>query len=318
MTEERKLQITKLLNEYIPKIFSLDTLDDLDKLSIQDLITIFSEARIMVNDERRKYNEHEKTLFKGKIFKVLETLVTKIKTADKLYVVLDKSTLLPYFDGEKYLYIYSEKDFIEEAIDYFRQQYREFDIIELNKNEIFNFFGTYFYFYGANGIVVDNGQSFIKFNREDFLEKEIFLPKKDFNLVINPEFMSSLILFLQETRWHVNYEGRDDVLKLLEDNMWKNFKKAQFVIPMIKQENVQELKEGTNIEIPNLKNNEGNIATPIFSDVQSLKNVFKADNITAFGSDAKGLITLPNDTLILNVNNISVAFTKEQLTEKLK
>ena len=95
MTEERKLQITKLLNEYIPKIFSLDTLDDLDKLSIQDLITIFSEARIMVDDERKKYNEHEKTLFKGKIFKVLETLVTKIKTADKLYVVLDKSTLLP-------------------------------------------------------------------------------------------------------------------------------------------------------------------------------------------------------------------------------
>ena len=40
-------------------------------------------------------------------------------TKDKLYLFIDKSTNMPYLDENKNIYIFSEKEFADEAIDYF-------------------------------------------------------------------------------------------------------------------------------------------------------------------------------------------------------
>ena len=42
-------------------------------------------------------------------------------TKDKLYLFIDKSTNMPYLDENKNNYIFSEKEFADEALDYFMQ-----------------------------------------------------------------------------------------------------------------------------------------------------------------------------------------------------
>ena len=42
-------------------------------------------------------------------------------TKDKLYLFIDKSTNMPYWDENKNIYIFSEKEFADEALDYFMQ-----------------------------------------------------------------------------------------------------------------------------------------------------------------------------------------------------
>jgi hypothetical protein len=42
-------------------------------------------------------------------------------TKDKLYLFIDKSTNMPYLDENKNIYIFSEKEFADEALDYFMQ-----------------------------------------------------------------------------------------------------------------------------------------------------------------------------------------------------
>ena len=81
---------------------------------------------------------------------------------------------MPYLNNDARIFVFSEEEFANEALDYFTQQMRRWEIKEISKENIVSTLGCYFFMNGALGIVVDNGQPFIHILSEDLIEAPDF------------------------------------------------------------------------------------------------------------------------------------------------
>ena len=90
--------------------------------------------------------------------------------------------------------------------------------------------------------------------------------------MLNPSLQLSGIYFMQELRRPVEKEEHKN-LRALEEELIANLKKSQFLVAMERNE-----EEPKKINIPYLKNKEGQILQPVFSDVWNLKNLQKVKN----------------------------------------
>ena len=185
---------------------------------------------------------------------VYNEVLGRIRDAEYLYVLYDQSTGYPFVD-QGLGNVYFEQELAEKAAEIFNRQFRK---LVARKCQIedpnyknggkFGFF-DYLFYIGIDNLVVDNGAYRARFKRN-----EIVAAPGEWNASQNrPEPINSalnfaMIDFLEEVRWPVKYEKRDDIIRAKEVRMLSNIRKAQFLVPT-QHEGPTEVDENGRIKI---------------------------------------------------------------------
>ena len=276
--EERKQHNNDISNEIIPHLLENGIEIRLCELSIQDLIVIQKNARYALETKMFHMDDEQSFRFNQMIEQIYFMIIDKGKTADKLYLFIDKKTKMPYIDRDFRIFLFSEKEFAEDALDYFMQQLRFWEIKEISKEDIVKTLGQSFYMNGASGVLIDNGQTYIAFKAEEILEAPDFSNTHPMDIPItNPNYLAALTSLVQEQNWNANYPEKGRYLRYYEEQMIIEFCNAKFLIPVkgmpkFGSDHEITLHEGAKISIPSLSNGENN-ATPVFTDWNQFNKV---------------------------------------------
>lgn len=313
--EERNQHNNDISNKFIPRLLEPGMSGKLEELSIQDLIVIQKNAKYALDEKIFHMNEGQSLKFGEAIEQIQSMIANKVKKADKLYVMIDKATRMPYLDNDASIYVFSEEEFANEALDYFTQQMRTWEIKEIPRENIVSTLGCCFFMNGALGIVVDNGQTFIHIFLEDLLKAPDFSDSRPENVpVVNPDFLRILTMLEQERCWRVTYEGKASRLRFFEDHMILTFVNAKFLVPA---KGMSNLSKGGKIIIPSLSNGESK-ATPVFTDWNQFNRIYSQKEWDGWVWTAKDLLHAPDDVIVINAGEIGFAMDKKMIAQILK
>ncbi len=319
-SEERTQHNNAISNEIIPRLLKNGIETKLCELTIQDLIVIQKNARWALEKKIFHMDEFQESKFHKMIEQIYSMIINKIKNLDVLYVIYDRTTKMPYLDRDYYINVFSEKNFADEALDYFSQQLKLWEIKEISKEAILKTLGQAFYMNGAKGILIDNGQTFIGFKASEVLEAPDFSNTHPMDIPItNPKYLSALIALVQEKNWRNDYPEKRKWLRFYEDEMIISFCNAKFLVPVkgmpkVGSEHEVTVKEKTTITIPSLSNGE-NHATPVFTDWNQFNKVYSQDEWDGWIWKAEDLLSAPDDTIVVNVAEISFVMSKKMITQ---
>jgi len=194
----------------------------------------------------------------------METL-NKMRTAEAIYVLMSSCTRMPYvicdpetFDDEILLY-YTEETARAEAVKQ-QQAGNPMQLVKVDEASRLSFF-TGLFPMGVNCIMVDKGmESQIAIQLDELITrpKEDELPEGKVR-VENPELVLTAIYYMQQMR-KPNKPEMTDELKELNEEMLAHYQEGRYIVT------VQEDKG-----IPVLKQKDGKVYQPIFTDVQEVK-----------------------------------------------
>ena len=310
--EERNQHNNDISNKFIPRLLEPGMLGKLDELSIQDLIVIQKNAKYALDKKILHMNEDQSLKFGGAIEQIQSMIADKVKKADKLYVIIDKTTRMPYLNNDARIFVFSEEEFANEALDYFTQQMRRWEIKEISKEDIVVTLGKSFYMNGAFGILLDYGQTFIHILSEDLIETPDFSDTRPENIpVANPDFLRVLTMLEQEKCWGVNYENKESRLRFFEDHMILTFVNAKFLVPA---KGMSNLSKGGKIIIPSLSNGKDK-ATPVFTDWNQFNKIYSQKEWDGWVWTAKDLLRAPDDVIVVNAGEIGFVMDKKMIAK---
>ncbi len=244
--------------------------------------------------------------------KVYNEVLDRIRDAEYLYVIYDTTTKLPYID-HGFVSIYFEEDLCKKAAEMFAKQKRNVLInkvlVEDRENKTANKLGffDFLYYVGIENLIIDNGGYRARFKRSEIVaapgdwggsEK----PKTP----INPALNFAICDFLEELKWPVNYEKRDEVLKAKELRMVSLIRSAQFIVPMQHEGPAEVMSDGkikltkdTKFRFLVMKTQDGKQFLPVYTDgfefgkLPQVKDwnagVFKFQDLLRFVQDKDGI-----------------------------
>lgn len=321
MAGEREDELTKkfLLSDET----SIEGLKDIE---IQEIIFLIYCARYFKdNGERLEVN------FDEKIKMFFKTLENKIKTAEELYIAYDKNTKYPYVDIKDRAWIFSKKEYADNAEDYFLQQLVELEMKKIDKKEITGIFGD-FHRLGIKAVLIDNGKYTTEVNRDDILAPPDWSCTPKINIpVTNPELQCAMISFFQELNSKNNYDGKAQALHKLEDRMLKNIINSKYLVPMKLEDKEKPtpdengaitLKKDTIVQFANLVDKDNKPWQPAFTDWSEFEKVYDKSiwggNIVTYDD----LLTLSKDMegIVVNCGGICLRINEnnKKAIEKFK
>ncbi len=306
ISEERKEELGQMI--YEPRINSSEVTD----LATEELLFL------LVTHEA--YNRHAPLENYDQNHRVFyNELLNRIHEAEHLYILYDVSTGYPFLDGG-YVCVYLDQDHATKAVELYKGQFRRLVVAKRpgegapapeNGPRPLPFF-DYLYYLGMENIVVDNGwyKAFIK-------RGEISAPPsfgKDPSQVppASPALVFAMTDFIEEMRWPVQYEKRQEVTKRKLERVMGLVPKATFLMPVQMAdaptgENGQTRKE---LRFPMIRNRAKTTGAeirfiPLFTDLfeysKKFGNVkdyrpvgFAYPNLLQFLAGADGFIINPN------------------------
>lgn len=196
----------------------------------------------------------------------VEEAVKELQARETVFVAYAQTTRLPYVTcGEE---TYNDQVWFfadEESVKEFGKKKLEEKVLlmgmKYEKKDFPKMYGLMFAI-GANSVIWNNGTEEIEIDLERIVRKpdlsQIEPAKRP---LINSTLQLSGIYFMQELRRPVAKEEHKN-LRELEEELIVNLKKSQFLVAMeVDKENPKK------INVPYLKNKEGQILQPVFSDV---------------------------------------------------
>ena len=196
----------------------------------------------------------------------VEEAVKELQARETVFVAYAQTTRLPYVTcGEE---TYNDQVWFfadEESVKEFGKKKLEEKVLlmgmKYEKKDFPKMYGLMFAI-GANSVIWNNGTEEIEIDLERIVRKpnlsQVEPAKRP---LINSTLQLSGIYFMQELRRPVAKEEHKN-LRELEEELIVNLKKSQFLVAMeVDKENPKK------INIPYLKNKEGQILQPVFSDV---------------------------------------------------
>ena len=180
--------------------------------------------------------------------KIYNELLGRIRDAEYLYVLYDMTTGFPYID-HGYGNVYFEEELANKAAELFNKQFRKLvarkiQVEDKEHGSKVGFF-DYLYYVGIESLIVDNGAYRARFKRS-----EIVAAPGDWNQnekkmsPINPGLNFAMLDFLEELRWPVKYDKREEVLRAKEMRMLSFIRAAQFIVPMQHEGPAETLEDG--------------------------------------------------------------------------
>ena len=196
----------------------------------------------------------------------VEEAVKELQARETVFVAYAQTTRLPYVTcGEE---TYNDQVWFfadEESVKEFGKKKLEEKVLlmgmKYEKKDFPKMYGLMFAI-GANSVIWNNGTEEIEIDLERIVRKpDLSQVEPAKRPLINSTLQLSGIYFMQELRRPVAKEEHKN-LRELEEELIVNLKKSQFLVAMeVDKENPKK------INIPYLKNKEGQILQPVFSDV---------------------------------------------------
>ena len=196
----------------------------------------------------------------------VEEAVKELQARETVFVAYAQTTRLPYVTcGEE---TYNDQVWFfadEESVKEFGKKKLEEKVLlmgmKYEKKDFPKMYGLMFAI-GANSVIWNNGTEEIEIDLERIVRKpDLSQVEPAKRPLINSTLQLSGIYFMQELRRPVAKEEHKN-LRELEEELIVNLKKSQFLVAMeVDKENPKK------INVPYLKNKEGQILQPVFSDV---------------------------------------------------
>lgn len=305
VTPERKDQIGNMIYDEDISPDSLKFLSGQELLFLLTALEIFHKKAPLPEFERN----HRK---------VYNEVLSRIRDAEYLYVLYDQTTGFPFID-HGFANVYFEQELAEKAAALFNKQFRRLvarKILVEDKQDTtgkkVGFF-DYLYYVGIENIIIDNGAYRARFKRN-----EIVAAPGEWNqgdqpqMPINPGLNFAMLDFLEEVRWPVKYEKREEILKAKEMRMLSYIRAAQFIVPMQHDGPVEALEDGrlkltkdNKIRFLVMKTTDDKQFIPVFTDAFEFAKlaktatgwnagVFRYQDILKFVQDKDGIRINPD------------------------
>lgn len=246
--------------------------------------------------------------------------VKQLQNRDVVFVAYSQATKLPYVtcDEESFndqAWVFST----EEGIKEFGKKKLEDKILlmgmKYEKKDFPRFYGT-LYAIGVNTVIWADGEDRTEVDLTD-IAKQADLSKLE--PAKRPLFNSTLqlsgIYFMQELRRPVKKEERKN-MRELEEELIANLLKSDFLIAMDKDP-----EDPHKVNIPFLKNKEGDVLQPAFSDIMEFEKFAKGKKLRAARVTFAKLpdVLIPQaKAMVVNPMGINLILDKEQLNKILK
>lgn len=246
--------------------------------------------------------------------------VKELQNRDVVFVAYSQATKLPYVtcDEESFndqAWVFST----EEGIKEFGKKKLEDKILlmgmKYEKKDFPKLYGT-LYAIGVNTVIWADGEDRTEVDLTD-IAKQADLSKLE--PAKRPLFNSTLqlsgIYFMQELRRPVKKEERKN-MRELEEELIANLLKSDFLIAMDKDP-----EDPHKVNIPFLKNKEGDVLQPAFSDIMEFEKFAKGKKLRAARVPFAKLpdVLIPQaKAMVVNPMGINLILDKEQLNKILK
>ena len=224
-----------------------------------------------------------------------ETL-TKLRTSESIYLVFSGCSRMPYvscdpetFDDQVLLYF--DKAAAEQEIKNMTQSGERVQLVEM-KNKMFLPFYTGLFPMGVNALLVDKGtEGEIRIQLAELVKRidEEKLPDGQVRIE-NPQMHLTALYFVQEFR-KKNGGEMTEKLRELNEEMLAHFQKGRFIVAVHE-------KEG----IPVLKQKDGRVYQPVFTDIAELRKFDKEKKFRASIVDAAKI----PDIILEGVSGVAV------------
>lgn len=274
-----------------------------------------------------KYNGNKNPVLYSRIVK-------EICTADKLWIAFSRvsnNCFIGNENGKAAVYIFSKKQFYEKFYDHIKEKGYEIMSIQNNKEHRMMFFAD-LYRSGFEVLVIDNGQTYLKINLLDIIEKpaEQTGDNKDVNRITNKTLMRTACWFMQE---NARIPANDRMWKLLFTEIFS----AKYIVPSeteklrtgkVKRGMIKP-KKNSEVSFPLLTNSEGKSFYPFFTDWNEYRKFDPQGHFTLlaagfedfqkFSGTADGIVINPfglnlilNDDMLKDIKKVSADAEKEK------
>lgn len=247
----------------------------------------------------------------------VEEAIQELRNREEVFVAYAQATKLPYVtcDEESYndqAWIFSTEEEIKEFGKEMLNDKMLLMGMKYEKKDFPRLYGT-LYAIGVNSVQWNCGEDRVEVELTR-IARQADTSKMDPSKrpLLNPTLELSGIYFMQELRRPVKQEERRNIREL-EEELVVNLKKAEYLIAM----NAEQDDPGK-IHIPYLKNKEGKILQPVFTDVMELEKFGRGKKLRVAKvtmDKLPGLMVPQAEAYVVNPLGINLILTREQVTK---
>lgn len=230
----------------------------------------------------------------------------RIQQMDQLYVIFSLGTKLPFVicDEEDYtdqICTFVEEEKAKHYVDVRRENFQDIlAVVKITKEQMLQFFSG-LYSYGIDVVLFQEEERLTKLPLNKLVvQPDLSQIPEEKRPFMNPQMQLSGMHFMQEMH---RKERNAQALHDYEEEMAANIVRSNFLVPH-EIEGEKPLPDGSNIHIPCVKNKEGQMFQPIFTDLQEMAKFDREKKLRAgvvsfvniqkvMGKDVKGIVINP-------------------------
>ena len=248
--------------------------------------------------------------------KVYNEVLSRIRDAEFLFVLYDKNSSFPYID-HGYGNIYFEEDIAEKAAGMFNKQFRNVEVRKCKVSAAQNAgasglsYFDFLYYIGINNLIIDNGAYRARFKRNEIMPAPGEWSSEKKTMPVNPALNFAMLDFLEEVRWPVKYEKRDELIKAKEIRLLSTLRASHLIVPVQHEGPAEMLEDGriklnkdTKLKFLIMKTKDDKQFLPVYTDTFEFSKlaqnrewnagVFAYNDILRFISDKDGIRINPD------------------------
>lgn len=234
--------------------------------------------------------------------------VKKMQKMNTTYVAFGQGTKMPFITCDKdtfndQIWVFATEEKAKEFTQKCKDENQDFMmIVRMENNQLLGFYSS-LYLIGINEVVFVEAEQMTKIPLNKMVVQPDYSKISDEKRpLVNPQMQLTGIYFMQEV--HRNKPNTEKpILRELEEEMAVNLVRSKFLMAMEIQGG-EKKADGSNIKIPCVKNQEGKLFQPVFTDHNELRkfntenkfqaNMFEFTNIEKIlGSNIEGIVINP-------------------------
>lgn len=247
----------------------------------------------------------------------IEEAVKQLQTRENYFVAYSQATRLPFVicDEESYndqAWVFATE---EEIKEFGKKNLENKNLImgmRFERKDFPRFYGT-LYAIGVNSVVWNDGEEQVEVEIEKIARQADFSklePAK--RPLMNPTLQLSGIYFMQALRRPVEKEEKKN-LRELEEELLVNLRKSEYIAAVDVNE-----EDPKKINIPYLKNKDGKILQPVFTDVMEYEKFARGKKLKMVKvpfAKLPGLMIKQAENYVINPMGFNLILSKEQITK---
>lgn len=246
-------------------------------------------------------------------------IIKKIQTLPEVFTIFSRAVRQPFVicDPESFndqVWVFEEKEELEEKAKPFAEKKNPVAAIKVENKSFLSFYTT-LYTLGVNSVVFyPKGANAVELDLEEIVKKPDFsnLPEEKRPLM-NPQLQLCGIYFMQEFRRGVPIEEKENIVEL-EEELAANLVKSKYLLAVQKKE--ENAPDQKNVQIPFIKNKEGDIFQPVFTDPEEFRKFNRENKLQALLVSFDGLekLLIPAAKgVVVNPQGFNLIVPKENL-----